>query len=35
VQHLAPHFFVKASGLDHEGRQPESLSADELAELIT
>ena len=35
VQRLAPHFFVKALALDQEGRQPETLSADELAELIT
>ena len=34
AQHLAPHFFVKAIALDQEGRQPESLSADQIAELL-
>ena len=34
VQRLAPHFFVKAIALDQEGRQPESLSADEVGELL-
>ena len=35
AQHLAPHFFVKTLALDQEGRQPETLSADELGELTT